>query len=135
MVRLTCIVDPVIVIPVGAGELVGGGVGLSGSSELTQEVKKEIPKVLITVAKPAFSINCLLEALSVPEFEILLFFISIHNLKLKLPKIITDLNLKCLLQIQKCLGFNSSLTTTASRKDLGFFNNSAYGFLCSFDNS
>jgi hypothetical protein len=72
-----------MVIPFG--DVVVGGVvevGSSGSSELTQEVKNEIPKVLITVAKPAFSINCLLEALSVPEFATLLFFIPIDDLKL-----------------------------------------------------
>ena len=55
-----------MVIPVGAVGL-GGVVVSSGSSELTQDVKNEIPKVLITVAKPAFSRNFLLDAERVPE--------------------------------------------------------------------
>ena len=45
----------------------GGGVASSGSSVLTQEVKKEIPKVPITAAKPAFSKNCLLDSERLPD--------------------------------------------------------------------
>jgi D-aminopeptidase len=57
-----------MVIPLGAAVL--GGVVVvvsSGSSELTHEVKKEMPKVPITVAKPAFSRNFRLDAVRVPE--------------------------------------------------------------------
>jgi D-aminopeptidase len=55
-----------MVIPLGAVGFVGVVVS-SGSSELTQDVKNDIPKVLTTVAKPAFSRNFRLDAERVPE--------------------------------------------------------------------
>lgn len=75
MVRLTCMVDPEIVMPLG--ELVfGGTVEPSGSSELTHEVKKAVPKEPNTAAKPAFSKNCLLDSERLPDFKNWSFFIS-----------------------------------------------------------
>ncbi len=59
-------VDPETVIPLGVVVL-GGVVVLSGSSELTQEVKKAIPNDPITAAKPAFSKNCLLDSERLPD--------------------------------------------------------------------
>ena len=55
-----------MVIPLGAVVL-GGVVVSSGSSELTHEVKKEIPKVPMMVAKPAFYKNCLLDSERLPD--------------------------------------------------------------------
>lgn len=58
--------DPETVIPLEELEP-GGGVEPSGSSELTQEVKKAIPKDPKTVANPAFSKNCLLDSERLPD--------------------------------------------------------------------
>jgi hypothetical protein len=52
------------------GAVVFGGVVVSsGSSELTQDVKKEVPKELITAAKPTFSKNFLLDSERLPDFK------------------------------------------------------------------
>ena len=68
MLRLTWMLFPVTVIPVGWLPAGGGVTGFgSGSSEETQEVKKATPNVLMMVAKPAFSINSLREAVRLPE--------------------------------------------------------------------
>jgi hypothetical protein len=67
-----------MVIPFGA-VVEGGVVGSLGSSELTQEVKNETPNVLITVAKPAFSKNFLLEEVKIPDLGDGFVFMPIHD--------------------------------------------------------
>ena len=75
IVRFTCTVFPEMVIPLGAVVL-GGVVVSSGSSELTQEVKKAVPKEPITAAKPAFSKNFLRDSERLPDFKNWFFSIS-----------------------------------------------------------
>jgi len=61
------IVDPEIVIPFEVDPPPGVLPVGSESSELTQEVKNATPKLLNTVASPAFSIKSLLDTERFPE--------------------------------------------------------------------
>lgn len=61
-------VEPETVIPFGV-VVEGGVVVSSGSSELTHEVKKAVPKEPMTAAKPAFSKNFLLDSERLPDFK------------------------------------------------------------------
>lgn len=68
MLRLTVTVFPEMVMPLGTLTAGGGVTGFgSVSSADVQEVKNATPKVLMMVAKPAFSINFLREAERLPE--------------------------------------------------------------------